>query len=44
MPPSCLQVDTVLVYENANAMSAKDTPFDAVRDHWWKQEVGASLL
>jgi hypothetical protein len=30
------QVDTVLVYENDNAIAAADTPFTPGRDHWWQ--------
>ncbi len=33
------QVDTVLVYENDNALEAADTPFTPDRDHWWQASV-----
>ncbi|GAX78749.1 hypothetical protein CEUSTIGMA_g6186.t1 [Chlamydomonas eustigma] len=34
-------VDTVLVYENDNAIAAADTPFTPGRDHWWQSEVAS---
>ncbi len=34
-----MQVETVLVYENDNAVPAADCPFTAGRDRWWQSEV-----
>lgn len=34
-----VQVESVLVYENDNAIPAVDCPFTPGRDRWWQSEV-----
>lgn len=35
----CLQVESVLVCDNATSVAAKDVPFGSERDVWWTEAI-----